>query len=127
MASRGTGSWNRGYPRPEGVLQAALQHCQPHLNEPVGAAPALSARGLALGRAPVGEAGLPLDSAPAVEMRQPEAVTLRISFRARAGGALLRACGPGWGANLGICGHRKPQRRKSVNTEARQDRTRRRF
>ena len=41
VASRPTGIRNRGCPRSEGVLEAALQDCQPDLDQPVGAALAL--------------------------------------------------------------------------------------
>jgi hypothetical protein len=69
VASRPTGSWNRGYPRSEDVLQAAFQDGQPDLNEPVGAAAAPTHR-LFLDHAPP-MTRLTIDSTATVETRSP--------------------------------------------------------
>jgi len=74
---------NWGCPRSEDVLHAGFQDCQADLDQPMSAAPAPTYR-LFLGHGPA-MTRLTLDSTTAVEMRWPEAVTLRIAFRARGG------------------------------------------
>jgi hypothetical protein len=85
--NRGVLLWGGGCRRGQGakprvlalkyLLQAHVEHGHPNVDEPV------PTHGLFLGHALITR--LTIDSPPSVEMRWPEAVTLRIVFRARGG------------------------------------------